>query len=321
MKTTLLVTGGAGFIGSNLVRILLAETNYRIVVLDALTYAGFMQNLDGLIDGEQCVFVYGSINDSLLVEKIIQEFSIEGIINVAAETHVDRSISGALAFVETNINGTVTLLEAAKKFGVTRFLQVSTDEVYGALDLVADPFTEHHPLQPSSPYSSSKAAADLLVQSYFTTYGLNTIITRCTNNYGPQQFTEKFIPLVTTCALQDKPLPVYGDGLYVRDWIHVNDHCTGILAAYEKGKAGNVYNFGANTERSNISIVTEILLQTGKPTSLIQYVADRPGHDRRYAINAQKAREELGWQPKQDFSLGLADTINWYKQNKDHFVR
>ena len=321
MKPTILVTGGAGFIGSNLVRLLCTKTNYRVVVLDALTYAGFMRNLDGLIDDERCFFVYGSINNSTEVERILDEYSVEGIINVAAETHVDRSISGALAFVETNINGTVTLLEAAKKFEVSRFLQVSTDEVYGALDLDSDPFTEEHAILPSSPYSASKASADLLVQAYHTTYGLNTVVTRCTNNYGPQQFTEKFIPLMTTYALQGRALPVYGDGLYVRDWIHVNDHCTGILAAYERGKSGHVYNLGASTERSNISIVHQILEAVGKPAGLVTYVQDRPGHDRRYAINAQKAREELGWKPETQFDIGLAQTIVWYEQNKDHFLR
>jgi dTDP-glucose 4,6-dehydratase len=312
---TLLVTGGAGFIGSNFIRYLLAESEVRIVNLDALTYAGNLASLTDCLDTERHIFVRGSITSADLVAHLLQHYRIDGIINFAAESHVDRSILGPKVFVETNVQGTLTLLTAAREAGVRRFLQVSTDEVYGSLG-EAGRFTETTPLSPNSPYSASKAAADLLVRAFHHTYGLDTVTTRCSNNYGPYQFPEKLIPLMIMNARQDKPLPVYGDGLNVRDWLYVGDHCAAVWAAFTKGRAGAVYNIGGNSEKANLDVVRTILRQVGKPESLISFVKDRPGHDRRYAIDASRIRSELGWVPTVDFDTGIARTVRWYLDNQ-----
>lgn len=311
----LLVSGGAGFIGSNFVRLLLQRPDVDVVVLDALTYAGNLHNLDGCIDGSRCSFVKGSINDTSLVDDILSARPFDGIVNIAAETHVDRSIASAAPFIETNVTGTLVLLEAARRHKVGRFLQVSTDEVYGSLG--ADGvFTETSPLDPSSPYSASKASADCLVNAFVRTYGMDAVITRCSNNYGPFQFPEKFIPLMILNACEDRPLPIYGDGRQVRDWLHVNDHCSGIMAAFERGRAGEVYNIGGFGERENIDVARTILDVLDKPHTLMTHVADRPGHDRRYAIDPAKISSELGWKPSVDFAEGLASTIRWYVENE-----
>jgi dTDP-glucose 4,6-dehydratase len=308
---TILVTGGAGFIGSNFVRYLLAETDVRIVNLDALTYAGNLSSLAECLDSARHIFVRGSITSADLVAHLLQQYQVDGIINFAAESHVDRSILGPKVFVETNVQGTLTLLSAAREAGVRRFLQVSTDEVYGSLG-DSGFFTEATPLSPNSPYSASKASADLLVRAFHHTFGLDTVTTRCSNNYGPYQFPEKLIPLMIMNARQDKPLPVYGDGLNVRDWLYVGDHCTAIWAAFSKGRAGAVYNLGGNSEKTNLEVVRAILRQVGKPESLITYVKDRPGHDRRYAIDSSRILSELGWRPAVDFDTGMARTVRWY---------
>lgn len=311
---TVLVTGGAGFIGSNLVRHLL-RTPDRVVVLDALTYAGNLANLDGLVDEEQCVFERGSIGDRSLVSKIVATHRVTHIVNCAAESHVDRSIHDSRPFLETNVLGTQVLLDVAREQGVERFLQMSTDEVYGSLDPSDEPFTTYSPLRPSSPYSASKAAADMLVGAAVHTHGLHAIITRCSNNYGPFQFPEKFIPLMIVNALNQGPLPIYGDGQQVRDWIHVDDHCRGVLMALEAGKAGDIYLFGGNAERSNMDVVMGIVRLTDASESQIRHVDDRPGHDRRYAVNTHEAKQSLGWQPTVLFEDGLKDTVHWYSEN------
>lgn len=312
---TILVTGGYGFIGSNFIRFLLRETrDYNILNLDALTYAGNPGNLLDLQDDPRLEFVHGDIGDTALLQRLFKERKIEGVIHFAAESHVDRSIAAPDVFITTNVQGTQKLLAAALDAGVRRFLQISTDEVYGALG--ADGlFTEHTPLQPNSPYSASKAAADLLVRAYHQTYGMTTVITRCSNNYGPYQFPEKMIPLMFHNATRNEPLPVYGDGLQVRDWIHVDDHCRGIWAAFQHGQAGRVYNLGGNSERTNLQVIREILKFLGKPESLISFVRDRPGHDRRYAIDASRAATELNWQPQISFEVGLRRTLEWYREN------
>lgn len=324
--STVLVTGGAGFIGSNFVRLVLNEyPEYKIINLDALTYAGNLKNLEDIKDNPRYKFIKGDICDSTLVEEIFTEYKPNIVINFAAESHVDRSIDNPKVFLETNIMGTHTLLEAAKKYWnlstlnpqlSTRFIQVSTDEVYGELGEEGY-FTEETPLAPNSPYSSSKASADMLAKSYFRTYGLPVVITRCSNNYGPYQFPEKLIPLMISNVVEGKELPVYGNGLNVRDWIYVEDHCRGILAAMTRGKLGEVYNFGSNNEKKNIEIVKLILSVLDKPESLIKFVKDRLGHDKRYAIDAAKATNELGWQPLTDFEKGIRLTIQWYIDNKE----
>ncbi len=307
-----LVTGGAGFIGSNFVRFLLeTEPDLEIVNLDALTYAGNLASLGDCLQAPAHHFVRGSIVNAELVRLVLQRHRVDGIINFAAESHVDRSITGPQVFVETNVKGTLTLLSEALAAGVPRFLQVSTDEVYGSLG-PSGAFTETTPLAPNSPYSASKAAADHLVRAFHRTYGLDTVITRCSNNYGPFQFPEKLIPLMIMNARRDKPLPVYGDGLHVRDWIYVRDHCAGVWAAFQRGKPGEVYNFGGSSEMPNLEIVRLLLRQLGKPESLISFVEDRPGHDRRYAMDVGKARRELGWEPATTFTQGMAATIAWY---------
>jgi dTDP-glucose 4,6-dehydratase len=313
----ILVTGGAGFIGSNFVRMVLSERPDCFVVnLDKLTYAGNLENLAGLIDHPNHKFVKGDICDGALVEQIIADHNVDAIVNFAAESHVDRSITGPKAFVETNVTGTLTLLEAARDKKLERFIQVSTDEVYGALGPQGK-FTEQTPLAPNSPYSASKAAADLLVKAFGHTWGVRYNITRCSNNYGPYQFPEKLIPLMINNALNNKELPVYGDGLYVRDWLYVYDHCTAIWQVLTKAPPGEVYNIGGCSEKTNLEVVDLILNRLGKPKSLIKHVTDRPGHDRRYAIDAGKIISELGWQPLVSFEDGINKTIDWYLQNQN----
>jgi dTDP-glucose 4,6-dehydratase len=316
-----LVTGGAGFIGSNLVRLLRSERpDWTVINLDKLTYAGNLESLADLKDDPKHVFVRGDIANAELVEHLLRAHAVDAVLNLAAESHVDRSILGPGIFVETNVSGTLVLLEAARQAKLRRFVQVSTDEVYGSLGPQGK-FTESSPLQPSSPYSASKTAADLLALSYRHTFGLDLLVTRCSNNYGPYQFPEKLIPLMIANALESRRLPVYGDGMQVRDWIHVEDHCRGILAALEHGEAGEVYNFGAGNEQANLLTVRSLLKLLGKPESLIEYVKDRPGHDRRYAIDASKARAKLGWAPRRQFAEGLEATVAWYVANRPWWER
>jgi dTDP-glucose 4,6-dehydratase len=321
MIKTILVTGGAGFIGGNFVRLLLRERlDWTVVNLDKLTYAGNAESLADLRDDSRHVFVRGDITNAELVEHLLRNHGVEAIVNLAAESHVDRSILGPGIFIETNVSGTQVLLEAARHARVKRFVQVSTDEVYGSLGATGK-FCETSPLKPSSPYSASKTAADLLALAYGHTFGMDVIVTRCSNNYGAYQFPEKLIPLMIANALEGRRLPVYGDGMQVRDWIHVEDHCRALLGALEKGSAGEVYNIGSDNEWSNIQIVTRLLEILGKPRELIEHVKDRPGHDRRYAIDAAKVRAELGWTPRIAFSDGLAQTVDWYVQNRGWWER
>jgi len=311
----LLVTGGAGFIGCNFIKYLINKYNkYQIFNVDLLTYAGNLSNLLDIKASEH-TFVYGDIAEYKYIENVFPK-DIDAIVNFAAESHVDRSIEDSGIFIRTNVEGTRVLLETARRHGVKKFLQVSTDEVYGSLGLEGY-FTEDTPLAPNSPYSASKAAADLLVLAYHRTYRLPINITRCSNNYGPYQFPEKFIPLIITNALEDKSLPVYGNGLNIRDWLHVWDHCAALDLVLHEGKPGEVYNIGGNNERTNIEIVRKILSELGKQDSLITYVKDRPGHDCRYAIDASKIKKELGWEPKINFDSGLRKTIDWYCTNRD----
>jgi len=311
----LLVTGGAGFIGSNFVQYMLEKhPDYEIVNLDALTYAGSLDNLKEVMDNPRHKFVQGRIEGGDLVDRLMP--GIDVIVNFAAESHVDRSIVEPQVFIKTNVLGTQVLLDAALHHRVKLFYQISTDEVYGALKLGStDRFTEESHLRPNSPYSASKAAADLLVCAYHCTYGLPVVISRCSNNYGPRQHPEKFIPTVILNAAQDKPVPIYGDGLYVRDWIHVLDHCRAIDIIMHKGQAGEVYNVGADNELANIDLARMILKILGKPESLLTTVKDRPGHDRRYAIASGKLQGELGWASSTQFRQGLADTVRWYSES------
>jgi dTDP-glucose 4,6-dehydratase len=316
-----LVTGGCGFIGTNLVRLLLRERpGWRVVNLDKLTYAGNAESLADTEGHDRYRFVRGDVANGELVGELLRSERIEAVMHLAAESHVDRSILAPAVFIETNVRGTQVLLEAARELGVARFLHVSTDEVYGSLGPTGA-FTEETPLAPSSPYSASKAASDLLALAYARTFQLPVVVTRCSNNYGPYQFPEKLIPLMIANALRDLPLPVYGDGMNVRDWIHVEDHCRGLLLALEKGRAGEVYNFGARSERRNIHIVKQVLALLGKPESLVQYVKDRPGHDRRYAIDPRKAEGELGWAPGHRFEEALAATVRWYVEHRAWWER
>jgi dTDP-glucose 4,6-dehydratase len=313
----LLVTGGAGFIGSNFVRYMVNKyPNYQIVNLDLLTYAGNLENLKDIENAPNYKFVRGDIADREFISGLFQEEKFDYVLNFAAESHVDRSITDPGIFVQTNIQGTLALLDAAKTIGVTKYLQVSTDEVYGTLGETGY-FTEETPLAANSPYSASKAGADLLVRAYNETFGLPVNITRCSNNYGPFHFPEKLIPLMIINALNDKELPIYGDGLNIRDWLHVEDHCQAIDLVLHKGRNGEVYNVGGNNERTNIEIVKTILKHLNKPESLMKFVTDRPGHDRRYAIDATKLRTELGWSPKYNFDTGIEQTINWYLNNRE----
>jgi dTDP-glucose 4,6-dehydratase len=313
----LLITGGAGFIGSNFVRFMVKKyPQYNIVNLDLLTYAGNLENLKDIENAPNYKFVRGDIADHEFINGLFQAEKFDYVINFAAESHVDRSITNPGIFVQTNIQGTLALLDAAKTFGVTKYLQVSTDEVYGTLGETGY-FTEETPLAANSPYSASKAGADLLVRAYHETFGLPVNITRCSNNYGPFHFPEKLIPLMIINALNDKELPIYGDGLNIRDWLHVEDHCQAIDLVLHNGRVGEVYNVGGNNERTNIEIVKTILKQLGKPESLMKFVKDRPGHDRRYAIDATKLRTELGWSPKYNFETGIEQTVNWYLNNQE----
>lgn len=322
-----LVTGGAGFIGSNFIQYILDNQKDLVLLvnLDLLTYAGNLENLESVRDDSRYRFVQGDIRDKALVEKLFGEYDFDTVVHFAAESHVDRSIVEPEVFLTTNIIGTQTLLDAAKRRwnlepnnkysrkyrpGV-RFLQVSTDEVYGALGKTGM-FTETTPLAPNSPYSASKASGDLIARAYHQTYGLPVNITRCSNNYGPYQFPEKLIPLMIHNAQQGKPLPVYGDGMQIRDWLHVKDHCSAIVSVLEKGKTGEIYNIGGNNEKANIEIVRFILKVLGKPESLMSYVQDRPGHDRRYAIDNTKITTELEWAPSYTFEEGIKETIQWY---------
>jgi dTDP-glucose 4,6-dehydratase len=316
-----LVTGGCGFIGTNLVRFLLAERPaWRVVNLDKLTYAGNPESLADLEAHPRYRFVRGDVANGELVGEVIRSEHVEAVMHLAAESHVDRSILAPAVFIETNVRGSQVLLEAARELGVKRFLHVSTDEVYGSLGPTGA-FTEETPLAPSSPYSASKAASDLLALAYSRTFGLEVVVTRCSNNYGPYQFPEKLIPLTIANALRDRPLPVYGDGMNVRDWIHVEDHCRGLLLALERGRPGQVYNLGAQSERNNLEIVKEVLRLLGKPESLIQHVKDRPGHDRRYAIDARRATGELGWAPRHRFEEALGETVRWYVGHRPWWER
>lgn len=309
----LLVTGGCGFIGSWLIRHLLAENPHlQITNLDLLTYAGNPDNLRDLESDPRYRFVQGDIQDEALVNQLMR--GMDACVNVAAQTHVDRSISGPGVFITTNVLGTQVLLEAARNAGVGKFVQVSTDEVYGSIEGAAK-FTEESPLEPSSPYSSSKAGADLIALSYWKTYGMPVCITRCTNNYGPNQYPEKLIPLFILNASEDKPVPVYGDGLNVRDWIHVQDHAAGVARVLFDGQPGEVYNIGSGNEHNNLEITRLILRILGKPDSLIKFVPDRPGHDRRYALDSGKIERELGWKATTSFEQGLRDTVRWYLEN------
>jgi dTDP-glucose 4,6-dehydratase len=310
-----------GFIGSNFVRHLLAvHPAARVVNLDKLTYAGNPRNLADLLVDSRHVFVHGDICDEALVGETLRAHGVETVVHFAAESHVDRSIQQADDFIRTNVQGTRVLLDAARRHAVRRFLHISTDEVYGSLG-GSGTFSEESPLLPNSPYAASKAGADALARAYFVTYGLPVIITRTCNNYGPYQFPEKLIPLMIANALRDQPLPVYGDGKNVRDWIHVEDHCVGLAAALERGRPGEVYNLGGSNERQNLDIVHRILDLLGKPRSLVKFVGDRPGHDRRYAIDAAKARRELGWEPRRRFEDGLAGTVAWYRENRGWWER
>jgi dTDP-glucose 4,6-dehydratase len=312
----ILVTGGAGFIGSNFILYMARKyPDYQIINVDALTYAGNLENLRSVEDHPNYRFVKTDIADRAALEPLFRE-GLDAVVNFAAESHVDRSIMQPDLFVRTNVLGTQTLLDLAKQYNVGKFVQISTDEVYGTLGDTGL-FTEETPLAPNSPYSASKAGADLLVRAYHETFGLNVNITRCSNNYGPYQFPEKLIPLMIRNALEDKPLPVYGDGLNVRDWLYVEDHCSAVDLVLHKGVSGEVYNVGGNNERTNIAVVKTILAELGKPESLIRFVKDRPGHDRRYAIDATKIRRELGWQPKYNYESGIRETIRWYLANQD----
>ena len=311
----ILVTGSAGFIGSAFVRLLLAETeDCNITSLDALTYAGNLDNLEGL-DGSRHRFLHGDIADAEAVNAALSG-NPHAVINFAAESHVDRSIANASEFLRTNITGTQVLLDAARARGVKRFVQVSTDEVMGSLPENDDAFfDENSPFAPNSPYAASKAAAEHFVRAAHHTFGLDTVITRCGNNYGPRQFPEKFLPLILSNALSDEPIPVYGDGRNVRDWIYVEDHCRAIMLAMENGRPGAVYNVGARNERRNIDVVESLLDAVGKPRSLIRFVKDRLGHDRRYAMDPTLIESELGWRPRETWESGLKKTIDWYKEN------
>jgi len=313
----LLVTGGAGFIGSNFVRMMLSEQpDCFIVNLDKLTYAGNLENLAEILNHPNHKFVKGDICDGGLIQRIIDEHRIDTIINFAAESHVDRSITEPKVFIDTNVTGTLTLLEAARDKELERFVQISTDEVYGALGPEGK-FTEETPLTPNSPYSASKAAADHLVKAFGHTWGVKYNITRCSNNYGPYQFPEKLIPLMINNALNDKELPVYGDGLYVRDWLYAYDHCAAVWKVLTEATPGEVYNIGGCNEKTNLEVINLILDRLGKPQSLIKHVTDRPGHDRRYAIDASKIIADLGWRPSVSFEEGISRTIDWYLQSKD----
>ncbi len=311
----LLVTGGAGFIGSAFVRLALqSPEDLTLGNMDALTYAGNLENLASVSADPRYTFFKADIADADAVEAVVASFQPEAIVHFAAESHVDRSIHSPEPVIRTNLNGTFTLLEAARRHKIPRFVHVSTDEVYGSIDEPHEA-DEHYPLRASSPYSASKAGSDLLALSYFTTYKMNVSVTRASNNYGPFQFPEKLIPLMIANALDGKHLPVYGDGMQIRDWLYVDDHCRAIRAVLDSGRAGEVYNIGGSRALPNIEVVQRILAATGQPESLIQYVTDRPGHDRRYAITSDKIERETGWKPQVEFEAGLSETVGWYRGN------
>ena len=313
----LLVTGGCGFIGSNFIRWLLADDpNVTVVNFDKLTYAGNPENLASVFESDRYEFRQGDISDRDSVDEVLKEFSIDSIVNFAAESHVDRSILDSTPFVHTNIGGTQVLIDSARTNGIDRFVQVSTDEVYGSLGETGE-FSEDTPLAPNSPYAASKTAADLLVRAAVHTHGFPGMITRCSNNYGPYQFPEKLIPLFISNALQHQPLPVYGDGTNVRDWIHVDDHCRGIAAVLRSGEPGDIFNFGGRSELSNIGLTRRLLELLDRPETLIRFVPDRPGHDKRYAIDCSRAEKMLGWKPLVSFEEGLKSTVDWYLQNSE----
>ncbi|MCH7722054.1 MAG: dTDP-glucose 4,6-dehydratase [Bacteroidetes bacterium] len=317
----ILVTGGAGFIGSNFINYILAKRDdYNIVILDKLTYAGNLENLIASEAKKNYHFIKGDISNKELVNYLFTKFDIKYVINFAAESHVDRSILGSEVFFKSNVLGTNILLEAARKFSVKKFLQVSTDEVYGSLDSDGI-FTEDTPLHPNSPYAASKASADMMALAFHHTYGIPVVITRCSNNYGPYQFPEKLIPLMIINSLKGKKLPVYGDGMNVRDWVYVIDHNAAVETVFENGKSGEVYNVGANTEMPNIKIVKLILSELGKSEDMIEFVKDRLGHDRRYAIDSTKIENELGWSPKFNFEEAMSQTIKWFLTNKAWWER
>lgn len=317
----ILVTGGAGFIGSNFIHHLLRSYgDLTVVNYDLLTYAGNLENLADVADDPRYRFVRGDICDADATLAALRKFAIDTVVHFAAESHVDRSILGATVFVKTNVLGTQVLLEAARAAGIERFVHVSTDEVYGSLGS-SGKFSESTPLHPNSPYSASKAGSDMLALAYHHTFGLPVVVTRCSNNYGPYQFPEKLIPLMIINAMNDRPLPVYGDGLNIRDWLHVEDHCTAIDTVMRKGSLGEVYNIGGSNEWKNIDIVRLILRHLNKPDSLITYVKDRPGHDRRYAMDATKISRELGWSPARTFERGLEEKIEWYRSHAEWWSR
>lgn len=316
----LLVTGGAGFIGSNFVRYMLKRhPNYRVVNVDALTYAGNLENLQPVENHPNYTFVQADITDAARMDSLIRQ-DIDVIVNFAAESHVDRSIAEPDVFVKTNVLGTQVLLDAARKYNVAKYVQISTDEVYGSLG-EKGLFTEETPLAPNSPYSASKAGGDLLVRAYHETYGLPVNITRCSNNYGPYQFPEKLIPFMISQALAGEELPVYGDGMNIRDWLYVEDHCSAVDLVIHQGRNGEIYNIGGNNERTNLEIVRTLLKQLGKPESLITFVQDRLGHDRRYGIDPAKTMSELGWKPKYSFETGIVETIRWYLEHQEWWTR
>ena len=313
----LLVTGGAGFIGSNFVRRLLEDAypgleGAGVVVLDALTYSGNRANLDPVADSPRLTFVHGDIRDAALLDELMPK--VDGVVHFAAESHVDRSVRDADIFVETNVLGTQRLLDAALRHGVDRFVHVSTDEVYGSID--EGEWTEEYPLEPNSPYAASKAGSDLIARSYHRTHGMNLSITRCSNNYGPYHFPEKLIPLFVTNLMDDRHVPLYGTGENVRDWLHVDDHCRGIAMVYTRGRAGEVYNIGGGTQLTNVEITTKILELMGKDWSYVDHVEDRKGHDLRYCVDISKISNELGYEPQVPFEQGLADVVQWYRDNR-----
>jgi dTDP-glucose 4,6-dehydratase len=310
------ITGAAGFIGSRFIELLLQQADQfgydEIVVLDALTYSGRLENLVNVLSDSRVQFIHGSITDAAVTEQVLRD--THSVVHFAAESHVDRSITGAKAFFETNILGTQQLLESARQHGIERFVHVSTDEVYGSIE--EGSWTEDHILEPNSPYSSSKAGSDLAALAYHRTYGLNVMVTRCSNNYGPRQFPEKLIPLFVTNLFDGLKVPLYGDGMNVRDWLHVDDHCRGILAVLEGGRAGEIYNIGGGTELTNRELTSQLLALCTSDESMIEIVTDRLGHDRRYSVDWSKIKQELGYRPQVDFEQGLANTVKWYQENE-----
>jgi dTDP-glucose 4,6-dehydratase len=318
---TLLVTGGCGFIGSNFIHYILAQyPHYRVINLDKLTYCGNLDNLCEVVQQSNVTFVKGDIADREKVMGILHDEGVDCIVNFAAESHVDRSIEEPDLFLRTNVLGTQVLLDGAREAHVPLFIQISTDEVYGSLGPTGE-FTEVTPLEPNSPYAASKTAADLMVRAYIKTYGINAIVTRCSNNYGPYQFPEKLLPLMISNAMEDRALPIYGDGLNVRDWIYVEDHCQAIDVIMHHGKSGEIYNIGGASERTNLEVVRTILEVLAKPESLIHFVKDRPGHDRRYAMDFSKLKKELGWEPNVTFEEGIKKTVTWYVEHQDWWQR